>query len=320
MRYLPPMDSNDTTNAEASSSAASRALEGESSHTWTISSTTKPHDSVSAADFCEAYASALRLPPLGDTLIRSVCAPFGALDCKQLRAIPRPSVVDAVVEAKFDRMIVGNIESKLFSPGKGFDDEHHGAADVEGQQPNDARGGYKVLKFTLLDADPKERNTATKLLGGLEALQMLNFPRRTHAVLRKLLCGGAKPNTSPALNVVFQFWIVAFSAVYIDPFARVKAGYMMHAINTTIAPEKWSSQIAVAFNNRRQGRYNRPLAFHADDASVELVKTLNMMGIASKEITLCHTVLVSFHVHTRKSMHVCDRVAVSSDCVPCASD
>ena len=86
-----------------------------------------------------------------------------------------------------------------------------------------------------------EHMSATEMLGGVTALQKLKFPKRTQVILRRLLCTGAKPDKSGAHSVVFRFWIAAFQTVYLDHFSKIKAGYMLHAINTAIEQHKWSS-------------------------------------------------------------------------------
>ena len=249
--------------------------------TWNISSTTKPHDDFMAADFCDTYAQGLRNPCLSQTLIVSVCTPFGALTCANMREIPRQSVIDAVVDANLNPMIVRNIESKLFSPGKGFSSEPQQVVQTDDAEVEPKRGGYRKLKFTDLGSG----QPVTELLGGVASVQRLKFPQRTLVLLRQSLCGKAKPDISTALTVVFQFYLCAFEILYMDYNVKVKLGFLLHAIDATTTPENWSEKLARAFNNKRQNRFSRPLAFHPDDFSAGMVQKLKALGIDARVST-----------------------------------
>ena len=247
------------------------------SKTWSLSSDKKPDDDMEAPEFCEIYARGLRNPALGDTLILNVCSTFGAFSCKQFRAIPRQSVVEAVVEAKLNAAIVDSIESKLFSPGKGFRGE--AVKDSESGEPDDGasrpqKGGYQKLKFTGLQ---EEEVSVNSMLGGAVATQSLQFPSRMMPLLRAHLCQKDKPDCSAVTTLVFQFWIVAFHSVYLDITTKTKVSYLLHAINTTIDEQTWGTKLQIAFNNKRQGRFTRQLKFHPSDAPTELIDALKML-------------------------------------------
>ena len=119
------------------------------------------------------------------------------------------------------------------------------------------KGGFKMKSYCGREVAP------TDLVGNHKAWTRFQFPEPTRAMLKEALAG--KVDETATLNIIYKVTIVVFESNYLDQLQKLRYATLLNGMNSAISIDAWCNSLMTGFNNRRQGRFVKPLFFNSTD-------------------------------------------------------